>query len=689
MSMRYPGGLIASTPVNAAYPSGVWTQAQTQPYASQNVWMRDQYWPYTTLLLQGNGTNGAQNNTFLDSSTNNFTITRNGNTTQGSFTPYEANGYWSNYFNGTDAYLSVPTSTAFDPGSGDFTIEFWAFSAAMQIGYICGQGNLTNSNGWTIYQYAASTGQNPTTKLSFLLNGTGSVYETTLSMTANAWNHVAFVKSSTTWRVYINGALSDTWTSVPTINASTSALTVGRTSVWNANYFWTGYLSNLRILKGTALYSGSSISVPAAPLTAITNTSLLTCQSNRFLDNSTNAFAITVNGTPSVQAFQPFPGATTYSTTVLGGSGYFDGTGDYLSAANNAAFQFGTGDFTVECWVYCARAFNSGTNTLFSIGSYNGGILLRLNGGSGDDLYINGSFWSVPWSTYGSPYTWMHVAIARSGTSLKVFVNGSVALSITNSSNISQSTATQFGAATHDTTQALAGYLADCRIVKGTAVYTAAFTPPTAPLTAIANTSLLLSMTNAGIFDTATMNDLETVGNAQVSTSVVKYGTGSMAFDGSGDYLDAKRAALIPSTGNFTVEAWIYPTSFSNYPCILSQGTTATTGRFLFSLNATTGALFMQISGTSGTFGSGSAITLNTWQHVAVVRNGSTFTGYVNGVPCGTTYTSTDAIQNTSTWVGNSWGNEYFFGNIDDLRVTQAARYSGTFTPPPARFPGQ
>ena len=42
-------------------------------------------------------------------------------------------------------------------------------------------------------------------------------------------------------------------------------------------------------------------------------------------------------------------------------------------------------------------------------------------------------------------------------------------------------------------------------------------------------------------------------------------------------------------------------------------------------------ALFMQISGTSGTFGSGSAITLNTWQHVAVVRNGSTFTGYVNG----------------------------------------------------------
>ena len=48
----------------------------------------DPYFYDVTLLLSGDGTNGGQNNTFLDSSTNNFTITRNGNTTQGSFSPY-------------------------------------------------------------------------------------------------------------------------------------------------------------------------------------------------------------------------------------------------------------------------------------------------------------------------------------------------------------------------------------------------------------------------------------------------------------------------------------------------------------------------------------------------------------------------------------------------------------------------
>ena len=66
----------------------------------------DPYFYDVTMLLTGDGTNGAQNNTFLDSSSNAFSITRNGNTTQGSFSPYGS--LWSNYFNGaTPDYLTV------------------------------------------------------------------------------------------------------------------------------------------------------------------------------------------------------------------------------------------------------------------------------------------------------------------------------------------------------------------------------------------------------------------------------------------------------------------------------------------------------------------------------------------------------------------------------------------------------
>ena len=69
----------------------------TPPPTSSGI-IADTYFNYTTVLLSGDGTNNATNATFVDSSTNNFAITRNGNTTQGTFSPYGAN--WSNYFDG-------------------------------------------------------------------------------------------------------------------------------------------------------------------------------------------------------------------------------------------------------------------------------------------------------------------------------------------------------------------------------------------------------------------------------------------------------------------------------------------------------------------------------------------------------------------------------------------------------------
>jgi len=682
MSMRYPGGLIASTPVNAAYPSGVWTQAQTQPYAAQNVWMRDQYWPYTTLLLQGNGTNGAQNNTFLDSSTNNFTITRNGNTTQGSFTPYEANGYWSNYFDGS-SILTFASSANYVPGAGQFCLECWFFPTSTSGD----RWLIGNRNGNYVpfaINYASTSYPG---SLLFYVSSNGSSWDvvngTTVSgVSANQWNHFALVRnSSNQFIVYINGVGTTIATNAANFSSAQPFYVGGSPSAGDADFI--GYISNTRFVKGDSVYSGN-FTPSITPLTAITNTQLLTSQSNRFLDNSSNAVTPSITGSPSVQAFQPFPGATTYSTTVLGGSGYFDGSGDYLTTPTSGQFA-PSGDFTIGCWIYPVAAASGNF-----IGNYTANVSTdwQLNRDASGTLnvYTNGSTVRIASASNALPLgAWSYVAVCRSGSTITAYINGTSVGTYSQSGTFGSATKTIGIGANGAAVNPFTGYISNVLLVDGSATTTV----PTSPSTAVTGTSLLLNFTNAGIFDTATMNDLETVGNAQVSTSVVKYGTGSMAFDGTGDYLDAKRAALIPSTGNFTVEAWIYPTSFSNYPCILSQGTTATTGRFLFSLNATTGALFMQISGTSGTFGSGSTITLNTWQHVAVVRNGSTFTGYVNGVPCGTTYTSTDAIQNTSTWVGNSWGNEYFFGNIDDLRVTQAARYSGNFTPPPARFPGQ
>ena len=245
--------------------------------------------------------------------------------------------------------------------------------------------------------------------------------------------------------------------------------------------------------------------------------------------------------------------------------------------------------------------------------------------------------------------------------------------------------------------------MADCRIVKGTAVYTAAFTPPSAPLTAIANTSLLLSCTNAGIFDTATMNDLETVGNAQVSTSVVKYGTGSMYFDGSGDRLvGVNTPNLNFGSGAWTVEFWIYATDQVIGPIVNQCSQASSAGWSVWAYNGgggTSRKLTVFLNGATFSLTTGAdAWASNTWTHVAVVKSGTNLTFYSNGVNVASstsapaTLTDTTAVPMVGATVsGVNWGSSYdFTGYLDDIRVTKGvARYSGNFTPPPARFPGQ
>jgi len=71
----------------------------------------DAYFSYNTLLLHGTGTNAANNNTIVDSSATPKIITRNGNVKPGSISPFSLNGGWSNYFNGSTDYLTMPAPT--------------------------------------------------------------------------------------------------------------------------------------------------------------------------------------------------------------------------------------------------------------------------------------------------------------------------------------------------------------------------------------------------------------------------------------------------------------------------------------------------------------------------------------------------------------------------------------------------
>ena len=697
------GANIAGTPTVTANTSTTLTATATSTRAATRTinWVvsvaSDTYFKNTTLLLSGNGTNNQTNNTFLDGSTNNFTITRNGNTTQGTFSPYGPN--WSNYFDGNADFLQLSNNNAFLFGSGDFTLECWFFSnsitAEHQVLMSIWDDASTVPQAWDWRIYNSG-------KIWFQIDVASSdttIFTSTATLSAGQWYHLAITRSGNTFRLFINGTLDSTTTNSSTISNGNGPLCIGGyTGSGQADKeSVNGYLSNVRIVKGTAVYT-SAFTPSTTPLTAISGTSLLTCQSNRFIDNSTNAFAITTSGSPSVQRFSPFSPGATYSTSTIGGSGYFDGTGDYLSAPSNAAFNVSSNNVTAEAWVYLI-AFNTGGNpfisTIWSLDSsgsqntfayiYNtGAIAVGING-------VNEIASSAGVIKLGA---WYHTAVVRNGSTTTVYVNG-VSVASNTTSVWANTGARPFlvGSTTQSANYYLNGYISNMRFVNGTAVYTSAFTPPTAPVTAITNTSILLNYTNAGIIDNTMLNNLETVGNAQISTAQTKFGSGSMYFDGNGDNLYSPTSINYNcGTGNFTVEAWVYISSYpGSYPQIIgnNNGSWSAGALSLTAQNSTSGgpnkislSAYDVNSGTA-TLSSSSTNSFNTWYHVALVRNGTSLSLYRDGTSVASTTISTGIVfdwgKNGILIGGGNWdgANGYFNGYIDDLRITKGyVRYT-------------
>jgi hypothetical protein len=645
-----------------------------------------------SLLLHGDGTNGAQNNTFLDSSTNNFTVTRNGNTTQGTFTPFSQNaGYWSNFFNGTTDGLSVPKTNIGNLSGNEFTIECLIYLTA----YATPSSGLYTSEIFSSHSFSSFDG------IEFYVKGTSSsfttvgVYATTagtidrefsFTFSLNTWYHLAFTRTSGgVYVIYVNGTSVGTFTNAATWT-DPGPYTIGRSNLNGYEYPFPGYISNYRIVIGSVVYS-STFTPPIIPLTAITNTKLLTCQSNRFVDNSSFNSAVTSVGTPSVQSFSPFTPISAYSTGVNGGSMYFDGTGDFLSGTSNAALNAGTGAFTFETWFYVqsfpynATLMNTGTQT-------NGLQIGRRDSGVVDwGVAQAGVAWRLVSTTLPTTGQWNHMVVVRDGSNnMSLFLNG-VRLATTSTAF----TFTQNGFSVGSTCN---GYFSSTRYVVGTAVYNPTLTTltvPTAPLTAITNTQLLLNGTNAAIIDNTGKNVLETASNAQINTTIKKYGTGSLYLDGNGaSYFGASGSAnFVLGTGDFTFEAWVYQTSRTD--TFVLSATDGTTTGFLFYI-APTGQLQCQLGPSAVYQGSAATIALNQWVHVAVTRQGTTLRFFSNGTLLGS-ITSSDNVTSIGQFrIGRLRGGGIpaQAGYIDDLRITKGvARYTANFTPPTETFPNK
>ena len=634
----------------------------------------------------------CQSNRSIDNGPNNLAITVNGTPSIRAFGPFgsvpEAVPIsYSNFFDGTGDYLTV-SGTAISFGTAAYTIEFWIYrTAAPGLTRLFERGTGGTDFSMDLSSVGVLTINNNTTI-------SGSTCTTSIPL--NTWTHIALVRTSTSasgtaW--YINGVASGTFTH------STNIASGGTLSITTGGL--TGYLSNLRIINGTAVYT-SAFTPSTTPLTAIANTSLLTCQSTIMIDNSTNNFTITGVGDTKPRIFNPFgytaQSATSYTPSIHGGSAYFDGTGDRLTVPDNTALE-SFKDFTIEFWVY----YNSvaGTQVIVDKGWNDVSFVPYMIYTTGGNILVysssNGSTWDVmSGSSWGAvvPGTWYHIALTRSGSSIRLFKNGALMSTVTNSSILhNNASVLGIGASPAAGGSPLNGYISDLRMVH-TAVYTAAFIPPTSSLTPITNTSLLLKFNNGGIIDQHGTNVLETVGNAQLSTAVKKYNNASMYFDGTGDYLTFPPNAMYTlGTGNFTIECWAFASTGATNIGLFQISATA--GGFLGGSNSIAlsyyyGNVNGYVANTTVTGNSG-RFTPNAWHHIAVSRSSGVTRVFIDGLletNLGTSGAITDTYSYPGTYlvVGGYFSTSYpWLGYIDDFRITKGyARYTSNFTPPSA-----
>lgn len=693
---RNNGGILgpANNP-SSAVATGVWSLSEATLAVRQSLWPSgvgpfDPLFKSVTLLLPGNGTNGANNNTFLDSSASNNTITRNGDTTQGTFGPFSPTG-WSLGFPGDSNGMLEGPPTLFNSIPSTFTMEAFvyltAYSSNSNTVYnscIFGKG-ATYMNFGVTYQGKLQL---------YHYNGTPYSPASSGTVPLNQWVHVAVDVNGGAITFYINGQASGTGTWNGHTGNNTTP-NIGGTSDANAgtDSRWRGFISCARYVTAR-VYTGN-FTPPTTPLTAIANTQLLVGHTYNYIDGSPNAYAIGAFPSVKVQSFSPFAPTVEWSATTHGGSGWFDGSGDNLTLASSVWTALGgtSTSFTVEAWVYInARNWQPseicginqsgrGDAVSFTVTGDNSGSAGRLTFGD----WSGGSSYTYTESAAGAvPIgAWTHVAASKSGSTIRLFVNGVQVTSntITNAT-ITGFTSMNVGGRSDDGATKMNGFIKDLRITNA-ALYTGNFTPPTSRLTTTVSSgtvTLLLNFNNIGVLDASGKHDFVTVGDAKISTAQSKWGGGSIVFDGAGDYLERSNTPLLNfRTGDFTVEMWLYRVNTANQSLFAQFN-----GGLHLYVNASSQLVVAQ-DAVSDIVTSSSSISANTWTHVAVARSGTSLKAFFDGVQVISVTSSVDFNGTGLARIGYGNGGWPLAGYVDDLRVSLGvARYTANFTPPDA-----
>jgi hypothetical protein len=441
--------------------------------------------------------------------------------------------------------------------------------------------------------------------------------------------------------------------------------------------------------------------------------------------NGANNGTVFTDNSPTPKATTAVGGAITSTTTSIfsGSSGYFNGVDSAVVIAESPDLNLGNGAFTIEFWIYVPTtgvnnsyggiiasnppSYSANTATLFKTASHT----VALDG----PLIPSGAIATV------TPGVWEYLAVTRSGNTVRTFKNGTLVNTYTwtsasevRFSNTGVNTTIGYGnvgfgpLSSPAANQWVHAYLAELRITKGFARYTASFTAPEAPFPDISCTpacdayysydALLLNMDGANggttFTDASPVPKTATATDAVTTTSTYQFGTASGSFNQATSEVTFPISTSPTPTwldfgsADWTIECWV-----KLGPSTSGDQYIFDTGNVRFGYRG--GAPTLNIAGIISSTSSGGGLSTTVWKHFAFVRYGAVYTCYLNGVITWFSYTDSPSgvVNNPAPTdlcvIGNNQaGDQPFYGYIDEFRITKGfARYTAEFTPPTQAFP--
>lgn len=616
----------------------------------------------------------------------------------------------------------------FDLGTGDFTFEL-TFKYLLQTrddgGAVlyAGMHDIVGSHDPGI-QLFRNEGNSYLTNIRIIDTARTYIYHTgyTVPTVAETIHTICINRKSGVFTIYLDGNVYATVTDSRSISNTSNTVTFG----YYSQGTWAGYVPcaceifAARLTK-KALYDGNPYDTAKSSFatTGLLEEDVFYIKSGTpwgagtssqldapVLYDSYTGDSATYDNIPDV-IFQTSANHSPYSDNLK--SLNLDGKNTYIEYPADSKYQIPNGtDFTLEAWT----SFNKQNGKIFA--SVGGGLDLYVDGGK-PKFGIHGSTTLLTSSAAAiANNTWNHIAVARQGTTLTMYVNGAQTAKLLNDNSDFAGNLLRIG--TDYSGVYYDGLLSNIRLVKGQALYTTGFevatdnltytsnggaTPSTAPLSS--NVSLLIVDTQpaspflANIQGSSKMHHPQSIEGNTIFDPTESYSsslhTGSLHFDGVGDMITVNAGTTKNfelSTRDFTVEFWYYPTNIvgGSSPVstwdVLNNVTNNRDGLLFTYLDENTPQLIIGNNNVASITLNSVYKTKNQWNHFAATKKGNIYRFFINGNLLASTSTPALNLQNggTTLYLGTSC-----VGYISDIRIVkEQCLYEGPFTPPTQRL---